>query len=188
MSRSGCRAAYSIATGPPCAMASRAKRSSPASSATASRSADPGLEAVVGHPAIRQPVTALVVPDHRRDPAELDQVVPPDRALPVELQMAQPARVDQQRRTGAVHGVRDPDPVGRAGEPDVLHRLRAARRHPTILEPTRRLSARIARMRLRGPSASPSGRRRSRRSRPSPGPRRAGRGRRRASPRPRVHR
>ena len=95
---------------------------------------DPGLEAVVGHPAVRQPVTPLVVADHGRDPAELDQVVPPDRALPVELQVAQPARVDQQRRAGAVDGVRDPDAVGRPGEADVLHRVRVARRHATILE------------------------------------------------------
>ena len=96
---------------------------------------DPRLQAVVGHAAVRQPVTALVVADHGRDPAELDQVVPPDRALPVELQVAQPARVDQQRRTGAVHGVRDPDAVGRPGEADVLHRVRVARRHLTIVKP-----------------------------------------------------
>ena len=40
-------------------------------------------------------------------------MVPPDRALPVELQVAQPARVDQQRRTRTLDGVRNPDAVGR---------------------------------------------------------------------------
>ena len=84
---------------------------------------EPGLEAVVGDAAVRQPVAAFVEPDHGGDPPELDQPVPPDRALPVELQVAQPARVDQQRRSGAVDGVGDAHPVGRAGEADVLHRV-----------------------------------------------------------------
>ena len=76
---------------------------------------DPLLEAVVGDLAVGQAVPALVEPDDGRDLAELVQVVPPDRALPVELQVAQPAPVDEQRRPGPVDGVRDVDPVDRPG-------------------------------------------------------------------------
>jgi hypothetical protein len=82
-------------------------------------------------------VTPFVIADDGRDPAELDEVMTPDRALPVELQVAQPARVDQQRRAGAVHGVRDPDAVGGAGEADVLHRITDL--HPGIVEVPRAL-------------------------------------------------
>ena len=95
---------------------------------------DPGLQAVVGHPAVREAMTTLVVPDHGRDPAQLDEVVPPHGALPVELQMAQPARVDQQRRAGPVNGVRDPDTIGRPREPDVLHGIDLANGHPTMVD------------------------------------------------------
>ena len=94
---------------------------------------DPRLQAVVGDAAVREPVAALVVADDGRDLAEFDEVVAPDRALPVELQVAEPAGVDQQRRTGAVHGVGDPDPVGRAREADVLHDIGLERLHADII-------------------------------------------------------
>ena len=63
------------------------------------------------------------------DPAELDEVVPPDRALPVELQVAQPAGVDQQRGAGAVHGVGDLGPVDGAAEADLLTGRGCVRSH-----------------------------------------------------------
>ena len=94
---------------------------------------DPRFQAVVGDPPVREPVTALVVADDGRDLAEFDEVVAPDRALPVELQVAEPAGVDQQRRPGSVHGVRDPDPVGRAREADVLHDIGFERLHADII-------------------------------------------------------
>lgn len=89
---------------------------------------------MIGDAPIRQTVAAFVVSDHRRDPAELDQKVPPNRALPVELQVAQPTGIDQQRRTRAVHCVRDPHAVDRAGEADVLHRVRSPGHHQTIVD------------------------------------------------------
>ena len=134
VSRSGCRAAYSIATGPPCAMAMSANRSSPASSHDRLEVGDACFQAVVGDAAVREPMAALVVADDRRDLAEFDEVVAPDRALPVELQVAEPAGVDQQRRTGAVHGVRDADPIGRPREADVLHDIGFERLHADIIE------------------------------------------------------
>ena len=95
---------------------------------------DPGPQAVIGDASIRQAVTALVISDHGRDPTQLDQKVPPHRTLPIELQMAQPTGVDQQRRTRTVHRVRDPHTVGRAGKSDVLHRVRSPGHHQTIVD------------------------------------------------------
>ena len=51
-------------------MPSNANRSSPAASATASRSATPRVEPEVGHVPVRHPVAALVVADDGRDPPE----------------------------------------------------------------------------------------------------------------------
>ena len=59
---------------------------------------DPGVEAVVGDAPVGQSVTSLVEPDHRGHLAELDQVVPPHRALPVELKV----RRASTRRSAAV--------------------------------------------------------------------------------------
>ena len=95
--------------------------------------ADPGLEREVLDVAVGQAVAALVVPDHRGHLAEVAQEVPPHRALPVVLQVAEPAGRDHQRRPGAVHGVRDPHAVGGAAEPNVLVRA-ADPRHPAIVD------------------------------------------------------
>ena len=84
--------------------------------------ADPGLEREVLDVAVGQAVPAFVVPDHRGHLTEVAQEVPPHRALPVVLQVAEPAGRDHQRRPGAVHGVRDPHAVGGAAEPHVLVR------------------------------------------------------------------
>ena len=94
---------------------------------------DPRFQTVVGDTPVGEPVTALVVTDDGRDFPEFDEVVAPDRALPVELQVAEPAGVDQQWRPGSVHGVRDPDPVGRAREADVLHDIGSERLHADII-------------------------------------------------------
>ena len=84
---------------------------------------DPSLQRVVGDVAVGQAVAALVEPDHGRHLAQLDQVVAPHRALPVELQVAEPAGVEQQRWPGAVDGVRDRGAIGRVAETQVLHGL-----------------------------------------------------------------
>ena len=81
---------------------------------------DPGLERVVGDVAVGQAVPALVEPDDGGDLAELDEVVPPHRALPVVLEVAQPAGVDEKRWPRTVDGVGDAGAVGGPAEPDVL--------------------------------------------------------------------
>ena len=82
--------------------------------------ADPSLQRVVVDLPVGEPVAALVVADDRGEAAEVAQEVLPDRALPVVLQLAEPAGGDEQRGPGAVHGVCDPHPVRRATEPDAL--------------------------------------------------------------------
>ena len=60
---------------------------------------------------------------HRdRESPEVGQEVTPHRAVPVVLEMAEPARGDEERRAGAVHGIRDPHAVGGPAEPDLLRR------------------------------------------------------------------
>ena len=93
--------------GPPCAMASRAKRPRPASSRPPP-GPRPGPRGCGRPPRGRRARGRVVVPDHRGDPPELHQVVPPHGALPVELEMTQPARVDEQRGSRTVDCVRDP--------------------------------------------------------------------------------
>jgi hypothetical protein len=84
--------------------------------------ADPRLQTEVGDLPVRQPVPALVVAHHRRDRSHRRQEVPPYRALPVILEMAEPARRYDQRRAGghAVPRVRDPHAIRRPAEPDFL--------------------------------------------------------------------
>ena len=66
------------------------------------------------------PETALVVADDRRDRPEVVEEVAPDRALPVVLEVAEPARGDDERRAGSVDRVREPCAVGRAAEANLL--------------------------------------------------------------------
>ena len=73
---------------------------------------------------------------HGRHPAELDQEVPPHRALPVVLEVAQPAGVDDQRRAFAVGGVRDADTIGRTAEPDLVRLSTCARHSGNVLPET----------------------------------------------------
>ncbi len=83
---------------------------------------DPRFEAEVGDVPVRHPVAALVVADHGGDPAEVEQEMPPHRALPVVLEVAEPAGGEDQRRPAAVDGVGDARAVRAAAEPDVLRR------------------------------------------------------------------
>ena len=84
---------------------------------------DPGFEPVIGDIPVGEPVTALIEADHGGELAEVDKKVPPDRAFPVELQVAEPAGRDQQRRPVTVHGVGDSRAVGCPTEPHLLLRL-----------------------------------------------------------------
>ena len=62
---------------------------------------------------VGQPEASLVVSDDRRERPELVEEVAPDRALPVVLEVAEPARRDDERRTAAVDRVREPDAIRR---------------------------------------------------------------------------
>ena len=55
------------------------------------------VDVPVGHPE-----APLVVAEHRRHRPEVLEEVPPDRALPVVLEVAQPAGGDDERRPRAV--------------------------------------------------------------------------------------
>ena len=77
----------------------------------------------------------LVEPDHGRKLAEVGQEVPPDRALPIVLQMGEPAGGDQQRGAGAMHRIGDAHTVGGPAEPDLLMRVARPERsgHPSMV-------------------------------------------------------
>jgi len=62
----------------------------------------------------------LVVADKGADGAEVVEEVTPDRALPVMLEMAEPARDDEERRPMAVGGVGQAHAIRPATEPDLL--------------------------------------------------------------------
>ncbi|MFC5039770.1 hypothetical protein [Ornithinimicrobium kibberense] len=54
--------------------------------------------------------------------------------------MGEPAAVEDQRRAGAVHGIRDRHPVRGPGEPDLLRRCpRRVRRHARSVDPRGRV-------------------------------------------------
>ena len=72
--------------------------------------------------------------------AEVGKEVAPDRALPVELEVAEPARRDDQRRAGAVDRIRDPHAVGGPAEPDLLRRRGGATRRRHVVDATPRPS------------------------------------------------
>ena len=81
---------------------------------------DPTPQGEVRDLPIREPVASLVEADDRRHPPELHEIVPPHRTAPVELEMAQPARVQDDRGPVPVHGIRNPDAVTGATEPHPL--------------------------------------------------------------------
>ena len=105
---------------------------------------DPHVQREVGDVPVGEAVAPLVEPDDRREPAEIGEEVPPDRALPVELEVAEPARRDDERRPGAVDGIRDPHAVGGPAEPDLLRRCAGGatrRRHAVDATPRRRITS-----------------------------------------------
>lgn len=89
---------------------------------------DPRLERVVGDVPVGQPMTALVEPDDRGEPADIVEEVSPYGALPVELEVTEPARRDDERRAAAMDRIRDPHAVWGAAEPDLLRGISASRR------------------------------------------------------------
>jgi Carbon-nitrogen hydrolase len=74
--------------------------------------------------------TAPLVVAHQREPAgELDQPVPPHRALPVVIEVAEPIRHLHQRGAIPHRGVRQSHTVRGSTEPDLLLRRPSARHH-----------------------------------------------------------
>ena len=69
--------------------------------------AQPGLEAQILDVPVGKAAAALVVADEPMRARQLDEPVPPDRAVPVELEVAQPVRDLDERRALAGFGVRD---------------------------------------------------------------------------------
>jgi hypothetical protein len=82
--------------------------------------ADPRLQREVGDVPVGEAVAPLVVPDDRDELTDLVEEVPPDGALPVVLEVTEPAGRDKERRALAGDGVRDADAIGRLAEPDLL--------------------------------------------------------------------
>jgi len=93
----------------------------------ASRSPTRASEREVADVPIGHPEAALVVADDGSELAELVEEVAPDRALPVLLEVAEPARDDDEGRAAAVDRVREADAVGRTAETDLLVRRWGAR-------------------------------------------------------------
>src|SRR5206468_4345005 len=75
------------------------------------------VDVPVGHPE-----AALVVADDGRDLTELIEEVAPDGALPVVLEVAEPARDDDEWRAAAVDRISEADAVGASAETDLLVR------------------------------------------------------------------
>jgi hypothetical protein len=98
--------------------------------------ADSGIQAVVGDARVGQAVAALVVPHDGGELSDVAQEVLPDRALPVELEMAEPARRDDEWWSGAAARPGDARAVGGAAEAQLLLNTRARRRdHGTMVAP-----------------------------------------------------
>src|SRR5688500_12151299 len=111
----------------------------------------PGIEREVRDIPVRQAEAPFVVPDQRRELAQILEEVAPDGALPVVLKVAQPARDDDQRRAGSMSGVGEPDAVARAAEPDLLLAHARERGWSWSNRPGNHLAVSI-----RGPSSGPS--------------------------------
>ena len=83
---------------------------------------DPGIEREVCDVAIRQPAAALVVADVGVVARQLEQPRPPHRALEIVLDVAQPVRRADQRRSRADRGDGDARAVGGGAEAEFLAR------------------------------------------------------------------
>src|ERR1041384_6809235 len=72
---------------------------------------NPRIERKIGALPIRQTITAFVIANKHVVAGELAQHVPPDRALPISLEVAEPVRRLHDRRACAYGRVRDPRSV-----------------------------------------------------------------------------
>ena len=110
----------SMATGPPWEMPSSGNRSRPAASTTVSRSADPCVEREVVDVPVGQPAAPLVVADQPVAGRQVAPPVPPDRALPVVVEVGEPVGRLHQWRPVADRGVGEAHAVRRGAELDPL--------------------------------------------------------------------
>ena len=104
----------------PCDMPSSANRSRPSSSTTDSKIDDHRLEGEVRDVTVREAGASLVVADEHPVARQLGQEVAPDRAVPVELEVAQPVGRTDERRPLTGPRERDPDAVGRGEDAYLL--------------------------------------------------------------------
>jgi hypothetical protein len=81
-----------------------------------------GVERLAARPRVRQPAAGLVVLDDGPAGGQGGEEGADGRVLPQQLQVADPGRRDQQRRTPTEGGVGDPHPAGCAAEPDLACR------------------------------------------------------------------
>ena len=86
--------------------------------------ADPRVEAHIGDVALRHAIATLVVTDDAVVKRERGPPVPPDRAAPFEIEMRQPVRRLDERRSAADAGIGEAHAVARGAVPDFLPRLR----------------------------------------------------------------
>src|SRR5260221_5287483 len=84
--------------------------------------ADHGLERQVRYVPIREAGPPLVIPDQRSVTRQLGEKVAPNRAVPVELEVAQPMSSPDDWWTGALAGVREANAIHRREEPQLLIR------------------------------------------------------------------
>ncbi len=87
---------------------------------------DEGLERQVGRIPVAEAVAALVVADERAAARELLDPVPPQRAVPVVLDMVEPVRGLDRRRPLAGHRISEPRAVARRAIEHLLRRQVAA--------------------------------------------------------------
>src|SRR5215471_9224122 len=125
--RSGYLAAIAAASWPPCEAPNRRKRSAPTASATASAAATcPSNDRSTPIP-VRQTAPGLVIADHGEPLGQLLHEAAERAQLQLPAQMADPARIEHQRRASARCRVSDAA-RGRAAVPDI-------RPHPSRLTP-----------------------------------------------------
>ena len=80
----------------------------------------PRVDREVADLTVRQAAPALVVPDQRVAGGEPLEPMPPDRALPVELEVRQPGCRPYDRRPVPVHRVGESHTIGCGAKPDLL--------------------------------------------------------------------
>ena len=81
---------------------------------------DPRLDRQITDLAVRQPAATFVVADEQMIVGELAHPVPPHRTLEVEVEVRQPRRHANDRRSPAAESVRKPHAIGRGAEANLL--------------------------------------------------------------------